>query len=99
MYKYTKIAACIAVTFSLTACLEVEDKNNESIASNQVIADLKATLDTVEQSFSDISRKMQNTQDEYDAYKSHPEHQAYVKDFWLVQVIDFLEKDTVIYSK
>jgi chromosome segregation ATPase len=49
----------------------IEDKKNESIASNQVIADLKATLDTVEQSFSDISRKMQNTQDEYDAFKKH----------------------------
>jgi hypothetical protein len=34
-----------------------------------------------------------DTQEYYDSYSNHPEHVAFVQDFWLKNVEDFLEID------
>ena len=36
-------------------------------------------------------------QEEYDGYSNHPVHVKYVKEIWLNEVSEFLEKDTVEY--
>lgn len=34
-----------------------------------------------------------DTQDKYDSYSNHPEHVAFVQNFWIQNVEDFLEID------
>lgn len=34
-------------------------------------------------------------QEEYDIYSAHPDHEAFIHDFWLIYVSDFLEMDLV----
>lgn len=37
-----------------------------------------------------------DTQEQYDFYSSHPQHQAFIQDFWVESVEDFLEIDYVL---
>ncbi len=33
------------------------------------------------------------SQEEYEAYSAHPDHEAFIRDFWMIYVVDFLEID------
>lgn len=37
-----------------------------------------------------------NTQEQYDFYSNHPEHQAFIQNFWMKSVDDFLEIDYLL---
>lgn len=37
-----------------------------------------------------------DTQEQYDFYSNHPQHQAFIQDFWIKAVEDFLEIDYVL---
>ena len=37
-----------------------------------------------------------DTQEQYDFYSNHPKHQAFIQNFWLKSVEDFLEIDYVL---
>ena len=34
-----------------------------------------------------------NNQEEYDTYSAHPDHEAFIQNFWIKYVTDFLEID------
>ncbi|MER0439937.1 Dabb family protein [Emticicia sp. W12TSBA100-4] len=37
-----------------------------------------------------------DTQEQYDFYSNHPQHQTFIQDFWIKSVEDFLEIDYVL---
>lgn len=39
-----------------------------------------------------------DTQEQYDFYSNHPQHQAFIQDFWMKSVEDFLEIDYTLLS-
>jgi len=39
-----------------------------------------------------------DTNEKYDIYSNHPEHEAFIQNFWIPNVEDFLEIDYTLYN-